>query len=379
MFAAVISAGSDILNFLRDANNRDLLKFCGSALVGLAVVGRTIARWRRRRTREPIPAQGGPRFGTDAAASSPALARTRTEFVRTPLASNREAPAWMRDINDRMEADATIIRCVESPPIIHMTASLAVDGKTEALARNEREAIHARAVADEPHALLSDEQVNWPDEVIALRCESAPFSVITALRKQKRAVPYILSAGALVCCAERGVVYLHRRSGPPATEYFSLHLHTFGGHFHASASSAVVYDLNLHETAKREVREQLHHNDLMIPEGIPALLSFEHGRDVPKGYLQYYYLGINLPAAADDVVQYNQRLHPPVEGAIERLAFPGQLEDRLLDEDEAWVPSGKMQVLAWLAMGAPVFGEAPGAFDTAEAKRIFKNWLRMRR
>jgi hypothetical protein len=101
---------------------------------------------------------------------------------------------------------------------------------------------------------------------------------------------------------------------------------------------------------------------------MPALIAVEHNPEKPKGFVQFVYLGLNV-AAEDDL-----KFVGSDEGVPIRIQFE-DLEAKLCDPEEKWVPSGRMHVLAWLAMGAPTYG-CPGSFNDAEARRIFKSWER---
>ena len=61
------------------------------------------------------------------------------------------------------------------------------------------------------------------------------------------------------------------------------------------------------------------------------------------------------------------------EGRIVRVKA-AELPGRLHDND--WVPAGKIQVLAWLALGAPI-GRRRVRFGKASGQEVFNEFLAM--
>ena len=84
-------------------------------------------------------------------------------------------------------------------------------------------------------------------------------------------------------------------------------------------------------------------------------------------FYQLTYLGLNVAA------ELGGRLEHSTEGTITARSLHA-VGDALMDPDEKWVPTAKLYVLLWLALGAPTFGDA-GRYDSAEARALYGRWL----
>jgi hypothetical protein len=192
-----------------------------------------------------------------------------------------------------------------------------------------------------------------------LRYEVTDYATVSALR-HIRYRPAVLSGGALVCCSENQELFLHLRSS--YVETYPRCWHVFGGNFIPS-SVHTDDDESLTETSRREIFEEMR---LCIDPwaGVcPAVIAEE----TSTGFVQFLHVGVDIPKAEAS------RVKDSPEGRVHRIRF-ADLKTFLLDNKQRWVPSGKMHVLGWLAMGAPAPGHGPG-FNHTLAHNYFNDWL----
>ncbi|MCB9663740.1 MAG: NUDIX domain-containing protein [Alphaproteobacteria bacterium] len=170
--------------------------------------------------------------------------------------------------------------------------------------------------------------------------------------------PPILSAGAIVFCPEDREVLLQIRSQRVAT--FPGCVHTLGGNYepadaHDPHDDAPPSHLALRRCALREVQEE---SGLAFAEvhAAPVLVSEE----TETGFVQFTYAGIAVTHdEKSDLLRRRRegRLPTPDEGgwhffSLDELARCFETGTHA-GVERRFVPSGAMQLLAWLGMGAP--------------------------
>jgi hypothetical protein len=211
------------------------------------------------------------------------------------------------------------------------------------------------------HAILSGEPL-WNDSPVVFRYQTTDYIGVETLRGNARSQLPIVSANVVVFCSERRELYLHRRSPKSAT--YPNYLHTYGGAFVPKARDGDNrHDGNdLIATARRELSEEL--NVGFIMEQVHNQMLF--AKELKTGFCQLV-LFVNL---SDQEVS---RATSNWEGDKVVVGFDA-LKERLLDEHENWVPTGKAQILAWLALGAPP-GNNTLKFNGASAEALFNDVL----
>ena len=187
---------------------------------------------------------------------------------------------------------------------------------------------------NEHHAIVVNYQ-NLSEQRVHLQLHTLDFSNICALRTAGEK-PAVLSASAIFICSANEELIVHQRSGTVATH--PHHWHIFGGAFNPIVDT-ISNQASLRHTLQREILEET-----SLSCAIPNNSTFSLCKEKTTGFLQWCLLGMPI-----DVAQL-EHLHGNWEGSIHRLPF-NQLAEFL--QDEKWVPSGKANILSWLALGAP--------------------------
>jgi hypothetical protein len=169
--------------------------------------------------------------------------------------------------------------------------------------------------------------------------------------------PQVLSACVVLFSKSKKVVYLHRRGGRSVT--YPSCLHTYGGHFLPVPAWGSHDNESLLGTAVRQLIDEA---AVYIPPrpNCPLLVA----RELPTNFVQLVLLGVDVADA--------KLGGPQLEGKAEAVRF----EDLAATlSDDTWVPSGRMHVLMWLALGAP--GIEPPAWPKASTpEQIFEDIAR---
>lgn len=191
---------------------------------------------------------------------------------------------------------------------------------------------------NDPHALL-DEAPRWSDEPVYIKYKSLDFAELCAFRDKAPAGqwPRVLSTCVLPVHSETRTVFLHRLSNKSVT--YPDYLHVFGGGFMPSISTTPGrFDRDLISCARREFEEE---SGMMFAGNSFPMVAAE---ELDTGFVHVAFLGVNL-----DPQEVNRR-RANWEGRIVEVHFT-EILDWL--KDVRWVPTGKLHVLLWLAMGAP--------------------------
>jgi 8-oxo-dGTP pyrophosphatase MutT (NUDIX family) len=272
-----------------------------------------------------------------------------------------EARHWLERLNAAFAGWMTLHGLSRSVPLVRMAGEHPLTAEERAAARAER----ARIVGKKPndlHAVLSRQPV-WSDNPVVFEVWTLDFADVATLRKAGQQ-PEIVSAGAVVLCAETRELVLHRRSKESATYPGALHI--VGGGYIPPGRGREGDGLSLLNTVRREVLEETRVS-VTWSELPPVLLA----KELATGFIQVVLLGVNLTAAEVE------RLDHGFEGESLRVRFDDL--PRLLQRHDApdsgavsadWVPTGKAHVLAWLALGAPGAGKRP-KFGKHSATELF--------
>jgi hypothetical protein len=189
------------------------------------------------------------------------------------------------------------------------------------------------------------------DERLTFYIRDTEYFAVEIIKQTRGRRPTMVAGDALVVCPEAKQVLLHRR-GPGARAY-KRRLNTFGGSY-----SPYFDHQDLLDTARRETHEEAR---LCFGTNQQPPLILSHQPDI--GYLTVAMLGLEVTKVE------SEQAKGMTEGAIERVSF-SSLGERLSGK-EIWEPSGKAQVLSWLALGAPVHSRKSLRFGDLTGQGLF--------
>lgn len=274
-----------------------------------------------------------------------AAGRLARDFVR-PAAP---ATHWQQRLNQVYGSDVCIRAFVDGEPLIQIVTQLELAADERKLAARFRKDLtinDAVAIVIPPTA--------WSDRPVLLRAAQTDYAAVCALDKLGRR-PTMLSANALLYCPETREVVVHRRSDA-SRDYAGL-LHTFGGGYQPPTDRGRDYDhLSLARAARRETEEEsgMSFDIVRLP---PMLVGEE-----PKiGFIHLALLGVCVSKETLFAARGNR------EGSITRIGID-DLPRRLADPD--WAVAGKVQILSWLALGAPI-GRKRIRFGRESGQQLF--------
>ena len=280
-------------------------------------------------------------------------------------------------------ADMRIFRFLRRKPQLIDEGELRLSPELSELAGAELERIMERGDPNYPHAILRQD-IEWDADEAILHFQTVSFAGLTALRKQQTPNGPI-SACAVVFCDETRQVFLHQRSKRSKTygqeesskgEAAPSFLHTFGGAFlpHSYKDYKGRHEIelsdggNLLRTAWRKIQREM---GVMPPidNSAPMLLSQESS----TGFIQ---LAVPIKLPPDEVNDMKSSWEGEIVPVLyEDLEKSLPLDTHSVSPERQWVPTGKAQVLSWLALGAP--GCAPETrFGDYSATELFDKLTR---
>ena len=246
----------------------------------------------------------------------------------------REPPAtsWIPRLNAYLGGAVEIRTLVDVEPTLVTDGRIELTPDVETRARDFRH----RLRVNDPVAVLSAEPL-WTDKPIVVHMRIGDYASVCAL-DHDGGRPTLISANALLVCADTKELVLHRRSEQSRDHPHALH--TFGGAYMPPGVDGRDFDHDsLIKTARRETAEE---SGIGIDiTKIPAMLV---GSEPAIRFMHLALLGMQVSKEALDLACKND------EGAPTRVRCD-ELFQRLTSD--SWVPAGKAQVLAWLALGAP--------------------------
>lgn len=247
-------------------------------------------------------------------------------------------PAFIAAVNARFAGEAVLLAQAAAPPVPRDRGPAALDPAIMQAQAGWAERIAADNRPNEPHALLIGDQLTPQAADYAV----IDFATVCAIRETGRWPP-LLSAGALAVCRGRGQVLLQRRSAWVSTYQGCLDI--IGGAFQPPAAGHPG-DPSLAATIAREFAEE---TGLALDPGrrAPAVIAGQ----LRSGFSGYVELGLDVAPDALDRAASTQ------EGTLEPMDAAG-LAAALNDPQERWVPTARMHVLTWLALGAHAHGAA---------------------
>ncbi len=270
-----------------------------------------------------------------------------------PNPLSRPVKGWHHRLDREFDKKFKILNENCKAPNIILDGEYSLAPELQAEASRQRADIEAKHRRNSPHAILSQEP-NWHAAAVNLHVESLDFASVSALREVGQR-PEILSACAVIICREKKEILLQQRAPDVAT--YPRHLHTLGGAFIPTVAGTEDPDRGgALITILREVLEESQMG--LSADDRPHLMI---SKELTTGFIQLVFLGFNVSVDTMDRGSGNW------EGELERIPFRNL--PKILREQN-WVPSGKAQVLAWLALGAPNAGIRP-RFDGQSPKQLF--------
>lgn len=246
------------------------------------------------------------------------------------------ASHWPLRLN-RVHGDGYIIRAlVDAEPVVRVEAELGLTADEQSLTAQIRQGLSV----NDPVAIVVGPTA-WEARPVVLRAARSEYAAVRALEGLGRR-PTMLSANALLVCPESREVVVQRRSA--VSKDFAGLLHTFGGVFLPESPAGRGHDHgSLIRTALRETEEEIGIH--LADAGTSRMLV---GEEPGAGFVNFALLGVPVSLRRLATARGSH------EGSIVRIGFD-DLHRRMAASD--WAPAGRAQVLAWLALGAPVRGE----------------------
>lgn len=255
-----------------------------------------------------------------------------------PGHSSQEAKGWDARINSQFEATFKVFGRAKSLPSIFIKGQHVLSPEDRAVAEKEKVELQAQGYTNETHAMVINNPF-WHDTPVNLEVETLDYASILALRHKPNMPPILSTCMVLLCSATREII-VQRRSDKVHT--YKSTLHTFGGGYWPPIPNAKLRD-DRHDLRATGVREL--HEETKMSISMQEIPEMMFSKELDTGYIQLVFLGIDVSPEALKNVEDNW------EGKTIRLGFD-QLEEKLRDVTD-WCPSGRGQVLSWLALGAP--------------------------
>jgi 8-oxo-dGTP pyrophosphatase MutT (NUDIX family) len=270
----------------------------------------------------------------------------RRQPVIEPAASN-----WIERLNQHLSQHVTVRRVLDEEPVIQRDGILPLTNPVERLAAT----IRRQLAINDPVAVVSGVPI-WTDNPVTIHARDTDYASVSAL-DQRGSRPRLLSANVLLYCIDTDELILHRRAA--GSRDYPGAVHTFGGCYIPPSNHRRDYDLN--SLVRAAVRETFEESGIAFEVGTSPLLLSEEA----IGFLNLALLGRGITRQSLDRARENH------EGQIIRIKA-ADLPHRLQDPD--WVPCGKAQVLAWLALGAPV-GDRRIRFQNEPGQKLFNRLI----
>lgn len=241
--------------------------------------------------------------------------------------------ALQNRINSHFSAQLELLAFCSAEPTLEMVGALQPDPALAELRTRHLKHLYLSGKPNEAHALVLARH-SLAQHNLHLQLQTLDFASVCALRAQG-VLPAVLSASAILLCAETQELILQQRGPDVATH--PQHWHIFGGAFNPE-TDCIAGRPSLLRTLQRELLEETGLS-LSVHNSSPLLLT----REKTSGFIQFSVLGVPLKASQLAQLRGNW------EGSIRRVAF-AELEHTLTEGN--WVASGKAHILCWLALGA---------------------------
>lgn len=264
---------------------------------------------------------------------------------------------WIEKINNKFKRGFEVYGLLPAVPDVEIQKKYELQHDFIADLEICTQKLNAIGGQNEPHAIV----IGDPRKILStgrVNVATLDYVTVMVLRGRKRK-PALLSTCAVLFCEESREMIFQKRSMEVAT--MKGRFHTIGGAYRPSLDKPEEADTDLFDTNIREVFEES-----KIKIGKHSLPKMILSREIPTGFIQIVFLGFNLVSNAVDEMKENW------EGKLVKVPYDS-LEEYLLKPN--WVESGKGQVLAWLALGAPG-SITPPKFKNKTAVQLFNNIIK---
>jgi len=266
------------------------------------------------------------------------IEKSKSIIGKEQLSTKEDINVIIRELNRYFHNEVKLHQIFENiEPIIEINEVYNSDFCTAKEIEVKNQIIRQDGFDNEPHALL-ESYTDLGNTPIVFDAKKTYFSTILCLR-DKNIKPNIISAGAVLIDNEKKVLIVHQRSLNSAT--YPGYYHILGGAFLPKMNNySTTYDTTLKYTVIREIAEET--NSEIEIKNLNDVRYRTFSEELTTGFIQYEFLGATVNIKGNG--------HGNWEGNLIHIPF-SELEDKLIKLN--WVPSGKMHILAWLALGAP--------------------------
>lgn len=195
---------------------------------------------------------------------------------------------------------------------------------------------------NKPHGLAADGDFKQPNVSIVRFVQTDYATVLAAWDLGYR--PPVLSGNAIAFCPTTREVLIQVRS--PTAKTYPNCLHVLGGNYEPALPHRDNDDLSLQRASLREVWEE---SQLLRADGGASVVLVS--QETRTGFVRFTYAGLSIPST--ELGQLAGGREGPVVWAsfkaLQEYATTGLFEQKPLK----MVPSGALDLLLWLRMGAP--------------------------
>lgn len=262
-------------------------------------------------------------------------------------------------VNKCLGSEVLVLGSYKKLPIINEGDFKIFGNDIEERSRLKRVWLKEQGLPNDPHAVLSNDVV-WADDPLELNVEKIYFSQLSILREDG-VYPELISASALMICAESREVLLHRRSQKSAT--YPMHLHTFGGAYCPAKPRNEGDRGSVRRTVIREVNEEA-----CIAAPINQNDIFFCLKEKKTGFIQFLFIGCCINKFDKEFIKSNY------EGNATWIGFD-DIEKKMRSDDKI-VPSCRAAILLWLGVGAPG-AKKDSFFSGKNPQKLFKDLVEM--
>ena len=260
---------------------------------------------------------------------------------------------WRARLNHYLKGKFRVVIPLDREPALRGVGAFAPPDALREEIEDHRAILRKRGSPNETQALYVGE-IDLAAAPEALEFQTIEYAAVRAIRARGK-LATIMSVSSLPVCAERRMLFMHARAADSDLE--PSRIHTFSGSFVPEDGGGLT------DAVLRELEEE---SGLAITDITGARPCLFH--DLVWGAFEFTLLGVPITGAEADLIR------PTEEGEAVPIPF-GDLERQLVERRNDWAAGGRMEVLAWLALGAPPLPPGPH-FGGKTAMELFDTVLR---